>query len=107
MPILMVCRASHIRRRFLLVRPHFGTFFEVAESLKRGSVSCVAMLARTSGNANVGYPTEALRLGEHCIIFRAERIGRVFVSQTTRASSLPASGMIFGDRKSTRLNSSH
>ena len=54
-----------------------------------GHVSCVAMLARTSGKANVGYPTEALCLGEHCIIFRVERISRVPVSQTTRASSLP------------------
>jgi CRP-like cAMP-binding protein len=32
----------------------------VAESLKRGSVSCVAILARTSGRATVGHPTEAL-----------------------------------------------
>ncbi len=31
------------------------------------------MLARTSGKANVGCPTEALCLGEHCIIFRVAR----------------------------------
>jgi len=45
--------------------PDFGVSFEVAESLKRvGHVSCVAMLARPSGKANVGYPTTALWLRE-------------------------------------------
>src|ERR1039457_3115928 len=43
--------------------PISGPSFEVAESLKRGSVSCVAMLARTSGKATVGHPTEALGRG--------------------------------------------
>jgi hypothetical protein len=41
--------------------PHFGTFFEVAESLKRGPRFVRRdVLARTSGKANVGHPTEAL-----------------------------------------------
>jgi hypothetical protein len=33
----MVCRASHTGIRFLVRTPHLGTFFEVTESLMRGS----------------------------------------------------------------------
>jgi hypothetical protein len=60
----MVCRASYRHGSFLFVRtPDFGAPFEVAESLNYWSWSCVAVLAPSS-KANVGYPTEALHLGE-------------------------------------------
>jgi len=44
--------------------PDFGASFEVAESFNYWSCSCVAVLAPSSGKANVGYPIEALHLGE-------------------------------------------
>ncbi len=59
MPSLLVCRASYIRRRFLLV-PVSGPTLKWRNRLSVGHVSCVAMLARTSGKASVGHPTEAL-----------------------------------------------
>ena len=53
--------------RLLLVRtPHFGTSLKWRNRFSVGHVSCVAMLARTSGRANVGHPTETL--GRACII---------------------------------------
>jgi hypothetical protein len=60
----VVCRASYIRGGICLCEPDFGVSFEVNRiALTAGHASCVAILARNSGERNVGYPTEASRLG--------------------------------------------
>ena len=64
-PIWMVCRADYRHRYGVLFlrTADFGASFEVSEIvLTVGHVSCVAMLARRRGEANVRYPTEASRL---------------------------------------------
>jgi len=55
----------------LFARRISGRPCEVAESLKRGHVSCVAMLARKNGEANLGCPTDASWLGEDRLRFTA------------------------------------
>jgi len=66
-PIWMVCRVSYIQGKGLFVRTSDFGGLVGSERNRLGCgchVSCVAMLARSSGKANVGYPTEALCLGE-------------------------------------------
>ena len=55
-PVVVISRANFAgllgiahTQEILVGLAYFGTFLEVAESLKRGSVSCVAILARTIG----------------------------------------------------------
>jgi hypothetical protein len=74
MPILMVCGASHIGRRFLVVRkPDFGASFEV-------SGIAVSVLGGTGTVYN--FPSRA--------------ISRVPVSYTATGEFMPASGRLFG-----------
>ena len=62
MPILMVCLLGilHTQKILFVRKSGFGASFEVAESLKPGHVSRVAMLPRTTGKCNVGHPTDVL-----------------------------------------------
>jgi hypothetical protein len=83
LPIWMVRRASYILGRFLVrTNAEFGPRLKQGNRLACWShVSCVAMLARSSGKANVGYPTEAFVWGQDCIIIGIARISRVPVSR--------------------------
>jgi hypothetical protein len=67
----MVCWASHVGGGFLFVRtPDSRGSFEVSGiALNVGHISCVAMLARSSGEANLGYLPEASCLGEQWTMY--------------------------------------
>jgi hypothetical protein len=59
-----------MEKTFSVASPISGRPYEVAGSLKgSGHVSCVAILARSRGKANVGCPAEALCLGGIQYIF--------------------------------------